>query len=65
VTARGVWHAVHVLGTFGITLAGMLWDKHQSVTLDLVIATRPAAAAATLRAIEARSTRQKSSDAQP
>lgn len=59
-------HAVHVLAPFGVTLIGMLWDKHQPVTLALVIATLPAAAVATLRAIEARTTarRRSSSGAQ-
>jgi hypothetical protein len=65
---RVAWHLAHVACSFAITLGGMLWAKHQPVTFDLVIATLPAAAVATLRAIEAKSTSVKqraSGPAQP
>lgn len=62
-SARVAWHGVHVLGTFAITLGGMLWAKHQPVTLDLVLSLLPAAAVATLRALEARGKTSPSNDA--
>lgn len=52
-------HAVHVSAAFAVTLIGMLLAKRQPVTLDLVLSTLPAAAVATLRALEARTAAQR------
>lgn len=46
--------SVHALVTFVVTLGGMLAATNQPVTTQLVVSLLPAAAVATLRALEAR-----------
>lgn len=52
---RAAWHLAHVAAAFAVTLGGMLTAAHQPVTRDLVVSLLPAAAVATLRTLEAKS----------